>query len=344
MRKCGGNPAEIQNFRAAEIGLCTQCEPQYLRATAYLPPAFVANHTTSHAAIARIAQIFIESVGVPTVQDWFNNARHLGWSLTQPGPGAAPNTWSPELIPPNHPGTSHYRFFGRPVGALDTLLGSPHTPAPAPAPASVPVPVVVIGDDEDDFEDMTMGLMDAIERANSAEAESADRLERIHQLEQQVDILIARVAAANTLADDLEGQLLTARRALSARDATLPTTPSRSRPRPPVVRTPASSSRGPPPYTPTAPHHRTPFLPPSLNPRSPVAAPEPDNENQPSRQLDDLDVFIDTYNLQTLAVGIRVVIRAVTPAKWHGELAAMGVNTEFVSPLIDIVVRLAPSP
>lgn len=196
----------------------TPPEPQYLRATAYLPPAFVANHTTSHAAIARIAQMFIESVGVPTVQDWFNNARHLGWSLTQPGPGAAPNTWSPELIPPNHPGTSHYRFFGQPVGALDTLLGSPHTPAPAPAPASVPVPVVVIGDDKDDFEDMTMGLMDAIERANSAEAESADRLERIHQLEQQVDILIARVAAANTLADDLGGQLLTARHALSARD------------------------------------------------------------------------------------------------------------------------------
>jgi hypothetical protein len=75
-----------------------------------------------------------------------------------------------------------------------------------------------------------------------------------------------------------------------------------------------------------------------------VAAPEPDNEDQPSRQLDDLDVFIATYNLQTLAVGIRVVIRAVTLAKWHGELAAMGVNAEFVSPLIDIAVGLAPSP
>jgi hypothetical protein len=53
----------------------TPTAPEYLLAAVCLPPFFLANHPTSHPAIARIAQTFIESVGVPTVQDWYNNAR-----------------------------------------------------------------------------------------------------------------------------------------------------------------------------------------------------------------------------------------------------------------------------
>ncbi|KAF7369454.1 hypothetical protein MVEN_00274800 [Mycena venus] len=318
----------------------TPLEPQYLRASAYLPPSFVANHTTSHAAIVRIAQTFIESVGVPMVQDWHDNARLQGWPLTQAGFGAVSNTWSPELIPDSRPGTSHYKFFGRPVGALETLLGT--LPAPASAPAPAPVPVVVIGDEdeEEEFDDVTINMVDAIEHVSYVEAESAERLEQIHQLEQQIDILITCVAAADMLTADLEGQLLTACRALSARSATPPTTPSHSQPRPPAIRNPVSSSCGPPPYSPIAPHRRSPFPTPSLNPRSPLAAPELDNENQPGGQLDDLEVFIGAQNLQALAVGIRVIICAVAPAKWHGELAAMGVDARLISPLIDIALAL----
>ncbi|KAJ6521588.1 hypothetical protein B0H19DRAFT_1277664 [Mycena capillaripes] len=300
----------------------TPPEPEYLRATVYIPPSFVANHPTSHGAIACIAQTFIESVGVPTVQDWRDNAHRQGWSLTQTGPGASPNGLSPRLIPDNHFGSAHYRFFGRPIGALDALLGTTATPAP--------VPVVAIGDDDED------DLLDAIERASYAEAESAERLQQIHQLEQQIDILIARVAAADTLIVDLEGQLLTVRRAMSSR-ATPPTTPSRSQQR-------APAPVGPPPYSPTTAYRRSPFSAPSLNPRSPLATHQPDNEIQPSRQLDDLDVFIGAQNLHALAVGIRVVIRAVAPAKWHGELAAMGIDAEVIPHLIDIAIGLPLAP
>jgi hypothetical protein len=79
------------------------------------------------------------------------------------------------------------------------------------------VPVVVIDDDDEDYGGLNdVTLMDAIERTRYAEAESAEHLQTIRQLEQQVNILIARVAAADYLATDLEGQLLTVRRALSS--------------------------------------------------------------------------------------------------------------------------------
>ncbi|KAJ7841161.1 hypothetical protein B0H14DRAFT_3457588 [Mycena olivaceomarginata] len=144
----------------------TPTEPQFLRAA-------------THAAIARIAQTFIEAVGVPTVQQWRANALLHGWSLTQPGPGASPNGTTPYLIPPPPPGSAHFKFFGRPVGALDTLLGT------APPPPSLPV--IVIPDDEDDgyFDDVSTDLMDATTRAHYAEAQSAERLEQIQTLERQ---------------------------------------------------------------------------------------------------------------------------------------------------------------
>ncbi|KAJ6608006.1 hypothetical protein B0H10DRAFT_1955756 [Mycena sp. CBHHK59/15] len=289
-------------------------EPEYLRAAIYLPPSFVANHATSPGAITHIAQTFIESVRVPTVQDWRNNAHQQGWLLMQAGPGASPNGWSPHLIPDNFLGTAHYRFFGWPVGALDALLGT------------TPVPVVMIRDDDKDDSD----LMDTIQHASYAEAESAECLQQIHQLEQQINILIAHVAAADALAVDLEGQLLTAQRAMSSR-ATAPTTPSRSQQHVPAP-------VGPPPYSPTSAYRRSPFSASLLNPWSPLAAHQPDNVNQPSRQLDNLDVFIGAQNLHALAVGIRVVIRTVTPAKWHGELVAMGVDAEVIPRLIDIAI------
>jgi hypothetical protein len=183
--------------------LNTPTEPQFLRAATYLPPSFVAAHPASHAAIARITQTFIEAIGVPTVQQWRANALLRGWSLTQPGLGAPANRTTPYLIPTPPPGSAHFKFLGRPVGALDALLG-----------ATPPAPVVVIPDDDDDdyLNDLTMDLMDATARATYAEIESAERLEQIHNLEQQINILIARVAAADALSADLQGQLLTTRR------------------------------------------------------------------------------------------------------------------------------------
>ncbi|KAJ7860597.1 hypothetical protein B0H14DRAFT_3622342 [Mycena olivaceomarginata] len=183
----------------------TPTEPQFLRAATYLPPGFVAAHPASHAAITRIAQTFIEAVDVPMVQQWRANALLRGWLLTQPGPGASPNGTVPFLIPTLPPGSAHYKFFGHPVGALDALLGT----AP-PAPPSVPI-VVIPDEDNDDYFD------DLMAHANYAEAESTERLEQIHNLEQQVDILIARVAAADALSADLQGQLLTTRHGMIPR-------------------------------------------------------------------------------------------------------------------------------
>jgi hypothetical protein len=195
----------------------TPTEPQYLRATTYLPPSFIAAHPASHAGIARIAQIFLESIGVPNVQQWRNNAMLMGWTLTQHGPGASPNGLSPDLIPPpQQPGFAHYKFLGRPIGQLDTLLSAMPTTPPGPVHVNPTMPLVFIDDEDNEdnedevFDDATTRLINALER------ESAQRLDQIHQLEQQIDILIARVAAAEALSNDLEGQLLTVRRALSA--------------------------------------------------------------------------------------------------------------------------------
>ncbi|KAJ6594080.1 hypothetical protein B0H19DRAFT_1093673 [Mycena capillaripes] len=296
----------------------TPTQPQFLRAATYLPPGFVAANPASHPAIARIAQIFIEAVGIPTVQQWRANALLRGWSLTQQGQGAFPNATTPDLIPTPQPNSAHYKFLGRPVGALDALLGT--------------VPVVAIPDDDDDYlNDLTMDLMDATARASYAEAESAERLEQIHNLEQQVDILIARVAAADALSADLQGQLL-ARRGPSVTHATPPTTPTRSQSR--LVQTPALSSRHPPPYSPSTANVRLPFPAPSLNPRSPLAAPGYANDYQSGSQL---DACICQLNLQELTAAIKVVMRAYPPVKWYQEFVALGIDGADVSELLDAV-------
>jgi multidrug resistance efflux pump len=79
-----------------------------------------------------------------------------------------------------------------------------------PAPPSVPIVVIPDEDDDDYFDDL-------MARANYAEAKSAECLEQIHNLEQQIDILIARVATADALSADLQGQLLTTRRGMIPR-------------------------------------------------------------------------------------------------------------------------------
>ncbi|KAJ7259984.1 hypothetical protein B0H12DRAFT_1069881 [Mycena haematopus] len=308
----------------------TPTEPQYLRAATYLPPGFVAAHPASHAAIARIVQTFIEAIGVPTVQQWRTNALLRGWSLTQQGLGASPNATTSDLIPTPAPSSAHYKFLGRPVGALEALL------------STAPVPVVMIPDDDgydndndNDFaNELTMDLMDATARACYAEAESAERLEQIRNLEQQVDILIARVAAADALSADLQDQLLSTRRGTVTR-ATPPTTPSRSQLR--AVHTPASGSspRQPPPYTAAGVNTRsTSFPAPSMNPRSPLAAP---HDNQAGGRPDALDMFIFQENLQPLAADIRVVIRAYAPVKWYEQLLTLGLDAAVISRMLDAI-------
>ena len=44
--------------------------PEYLKASVYLPPAFVAHHPDLHTHIIDIVQQYIETVGVRTVSMW----------------------------------------------------------------------------------------------------------------------------------------------------------------------------------------------------------------------------------------------------------------------------------
>ncbi|KAJ7785381.1 hypothetical protein B0H14DRAFT_3506941 [Mycena olivaceomarginata] len=317
----------------------TPAEPQYLRASTYLPPDFVDSHEGSHVAITRIAQLFLEGIGVPTVQQWAANARACDWLLTQPTTHTTPNESSPDLIPTPPVGSAHYKFFGRRVGELERMLVRERTPAP--------IPIVFIPDNDED-------IMDAIKRAAYAEARTTECLEQIHELEQQVDILIARVAAADSLSADLQRNLLMARRAPDPVRSTPPSTPSRSRTHT-VARSQSLHPSGPPPYSPSAnawfpipaaslnppsTDARYPIPAPSLNPRSPLAAPFHADETRQDGQPDALDSFIVAQNLQSLVVSIRLVIRGFSAAKWYEELLRLNIPGPVVSRLIDAAVSL----
>ncbi|KAJ7040518.1 hypothetical protein C8F04DRAFT_1253820 [Mycena alexandri] len=274
----------------------TPAEPQYLRAPTYLPPAFVAAHPDSHAPIARIVQTFIEAVGVPTVEQWRLNAQRLNWSLTQAGMSGSVNTPSNQLIPPPRPNSSLYHFFGRHPGTLDTLLASP---------PSSSRPAILIDDDDDydnNLDETSFALMDLLERASYAEEQAAQRLIRINELEEQVNVLSNQVNAAR-------------RAAPSA-----PTTPARLRATP--QRTPQRG--GPPPYSPSA------------NPRSPLAL-SPDRSRAEISPGDDrLDTFIEVHGLGDHAVAIKLVIRVFSPVKWYEELANLGIPAAVISSLLDL--------
>ncbi|KAJ6485995.1 hypothetical protein C8R45DRAFT_931017 [Mycena sanguinolenta] len=132
-------------------------EPQYLRASGYIPPSFIDSHPESHVVIASTVQLFFEAIGVPTVQQWTANARAQGWSLTETG-RPYPNLFSPHLVPAPAAGTSHFKFLGWPVGELQRMLSIPPGPPSVPAHTSARPPVIVIPDDDED-------IMDALERA-----------------------------------------------------------------------------------------------------------------------------------------------------------------------------------
>ncbi|KAJ6605050.1 hypothetical protein B0H10DRAFT_2229151 [Mycena sp. CBHHK59/15] len=99
--------------------------PEFLKAQVHMPPSFIRDNPGSHAAIATIAQLFIEHFGVPTATAWEQRARARGWSLqgnsTIP---AAPLTHHLPLIPTPAPHSTQYIFRGRPAG-FSPITGAP---------------------------------------------------------------------------------------------------------------------------------------------------------------------------------------------------------------------------
>ncbi|KAJ7705038.1 hypothetical protein B0H17DRAFT_1126643 [Mycena rosella] len=273
---------------------------QYLRCATYLPPSFIADNPASHGPIARIVQTFLESVGVPTVQKWRANANARGWPLMQPGPGAHVNAPSTTLIPQPAPNSAHYKFLGHPVGAIDDLI--PTTTAP---------PVIIIPDDDDDLNGSTLDFMQHMERLDYAEMEAEERLQRIHQLEEQEGILVSQVAALEA-ALTREREVNTDLRAASRLNM-----PARSQvyqPRPPQT-----PSRHPPPYSGPSPNASR-----LLSATStPYHATHHVTTASPSRHAanrTELDACISSYGLEPLAAAIKVMMRLSRSVKWYEEL------------------------
>ncbi|KAK7052793.1 hypothetical protein R3P38DRAFT_2503193 [Favolaschia claudopus] len=304
----------------------TPSDPQHLRASVYLPPRFVQAHQATHPAIARIVQLFIEELGVATVQQWKADAQHQGWSMTQGGYGAAHNPHTSVLVPNPEPNSSHYNFYGRPPGVLDNLL---HTaPAPPAPPAPAPAVVVIEDDDDDDeqFDDATINIMDALERAAYAES-------RVQELERQVDHLEAQLAAAERRTTRLQDQVQS--RGMFSSGTPAPGTPPRSQaalraqlPRTPVrSMTPsrsepiASSSRAPPPYSPS-------------HARSPLAATASNDSHFPRHLVPRLNNFVRDNGLEEFAISISMALTQNHAAKWYEELCALGIDAGAVSVLL----------
>ncbi|KAJ7267849.1 hypothetical protein C8J57DRAFT_1613969 [Mycena rebaudengoi] len=161
----------------------TSSLPEYIRCSAYLPPSFVADNPGRHGDIARIVQLFIESVGVPTVDKWRTNAHLRGWPLNQAGPLPRQNVPGSTLIPSPRPNSAFYTFMGRAVGELDALLSR----------SSSIVPTYVIPDNDDE-EVMDGTIWDLMERAGLAETSARERLEEIVILQGRVEQLQAQLA------------------------------------------------------------------------------------------------------------------------------------------------------
>ncbi|KDR71989.1 hypothetical protein GALMADRAFT_143340 [Galerina marginata CBS 339.88] len=108
--------------------------PEILKASVYLPPAFVAHHPDLHRPIVDIVQHFIETVGVRTVTMWTQRARKdLGYKLTQ---GGNPNRNAPSTtIPDPEHNSAHYTFLGQPYRISDDP-SSASAPTPSPARSS----------------------------------------------------------------------------------------------------------------------------------------------------------------------------------------------------------------
>lgn len=241
--------------------------PEYLKASVYLPPAFVAHHPDLHSNIIEIVQQYIETVGVRTVTMWTQRARHdLNYSLTQKGnPHRNANF---NAIPNPERNSAHYTFLGQPYKIIQhPSTTSVRAPSPDTSVASYD-----FGEDPDPITLLNIDL----QQENVELRDQINILQhKITDLEQQVNFTIVQnssMSADCKRAQDqialLEGQVLryirettpvsTPDRNVVAHVTTAPLrsgqmTPSRVQPS--RVHTP-SEYRSPGPHTPDTPSSR----------------------------------------------------------------------------------------
>lgn len=200
--------------------------PEYLKAHVYLPPNLLNENPDSHESIARIVQTFIEVAGVPTVMRWRSAAQNSGWSLTQVGLPATPNsTTLPTIPPPITPMSSYYVFPGRPYGSLQPSTSLVHHPSPSPSVHSFGLP------NEDDLyeDDGTGNDWTQVERGTPRqEQELIDAQALIAEQEATIEGLRQEVRSAIRARPPSEGREGRSRQLTSAnRPSTRTTAPPR---------------------------------------------------------------------------------------------------------------------
>ena len=150
--------------------------PEYLKASVYLPPAFVTHHPDLHRSLINIVQHFIETVGVRTVTTWTQRAhRDLGYSLTQGGnPQPNPHV---DVFPSPDYNSAHYTFLGQPYRITeDPTASSVQAPSQASSTDSYAYAF------EEDPNSSALAIIDL-------QQENHELREQIHNLQQQISDL-----------------------------------------------------------------------------------------------------------------------------------------------------------
>ena len=199
--------------------------PEYLKASVYLPPAFVAHHPDLHSHIIDIVQQYIETVGVRTVDMWTQRARHdLNYTLTQRGNPRQNADF--KAIPTPDDNSAHYSFLGQPNRFVQD-------------PSSTSV--------RDPSQDGSVDSYDFGEDPDSLTLLNVDLQLENRELQDQINILQHKIA-------DLERQV-NLKRAQDQIDLRYEqTTPSRIRPH--RALTPSDAYRNPGPQNPETPSRR----------------------------------------------------------------------------------------
>lgn len=166
--------------------------PEYLKASVYLPPAFVSHHPDLHRPIIDIIQHYIESVGVRTVTMWAQRARReLGYSLTQIGNSQQ----NPHIndIPSPDINSAHFTFLGQPYRIMEDPSASA---VQAPSQASSADSYAFAFDEDPDAHTLT--VIDLQLENNELQEQIHMLQQQINELEEEVKVTHLRNSSLNT--------------------------------------------------------------------------------------------------------------------------------------------------
>ncbi|KAJ7885041.1 hypothetical protein B0H14DRAFT_3431985 [Mycena olivaceomarginata] len=274
-------------------------QPEYLKAYGYLPPQFVGDEADTHAALAHIAQLFIEHISTRTVDRFMEAGRNHGWVFTQTGRRHTP--FHPTRLIPIPTGTE-YLFCGRPMGSL-TMVQPATTPVSSTPPPHMAAPPY--DDDEfgeffaDDVDEAPMEFTNLQGRVYELELQLAEERSAREQLEAQLETQAEQMAALYCQIEGLQRR--------NAR-ATPVLTPTPSRVQAPS--TPSRTSRG-------APSVRT-------RTTSSITSPSPSRHSSTLMPEDigkETAAFLRDYQLESLQSQIATIVRVLPAVRYHEEVS-----------------------